>query len=74
MREALLDAGYEVPPSQANFVWLPLGERTAEFNEHCLRNRIVVRAFAGDGARVTIGTRDENDAFLSAAQSLPGLL
>jgi histidinol-phosphate aminotransferase len=69
VREALLDAGYEVPPSQANFVWLPLGERTGAFNEHCLRNRLVVRAFAGDGARVTIGTIDENDAFLSAAQA-----
>ena len=28
---ALRDAGYAVPPSQANFVWLPLTERTAEF-------------------------------------------
>ena len=69
VRNALLDAGYEVPESQANFVWLPLGERTAAFNEHCLENRLVVRAFAGDGARVTIGTRDENDAFLSAAEA-----
>ena len=25
---ALRDAGYTVPPSQANFVWLPLAERT----------------------------------------------
>ena len=24
----LRDAGYTVPPSQANFVWLPLAERT----------------------------------------------
>jgi histidinol-phosphate aminotransferase len=65
----LVAAGYEVPETQANFVWLPLGERTAEFNEHCLRNRVVVRAFAGDGARVTIGAPEENDAFLAAARS-----
>jgi histidinol-phosphate aminotransferase len=29
-------------------VWLPLGERTAAFNEHCLAHK-VVRAFAGEG-------------------------
>ncbi|SFT03519.1 histidinol-phosphate transaminase [Saccharopolyspora flava] len=65
----LVAMGYEVPETQANFVWLPLGERTAAFNEHCLDNRVVVRAFAGEGARVTIGQPDENDAFLAAAKS-----
>ncbi len=69
VRNALLDAGFEVPESQANFVWLPLGERTAAFNEHCLENRLVIRAFVDEGARMTIGTREENDAFLSAAES-----
>lgn len=65
----LVALGYEVPETQANFVWLPLGERTSAFNEHCLENRVVVRAFAGDGARVTIGRPDENDVFLAAAKS-----
>jgi histidinol-phosphate aminotransferase len=69
VRAALLDTGYEVPPSQANFVWLPLGERTMAFNDHCLTHKVIVRAFAGDGARVTIGMPDENDAFLAAARS-----
>ncbi|MEB3369527.1 histidinol-phosphate transaminase [Saccharopolyspora mangrovi] len=65
----LVAMGYEAPETQANFVWLPLGERTSAFNEHCLENRVVVRAFAGDGARVTIGRPDENDVFLAAAKS-----
>lgn len=69
---ALLDAGFDVPESQANFVWLPLGERTAEFNQHCLDQKVVIRAFAGEGARATIGLPDENDAFLAAARSFPG--
>lgn len=69
VRAALLSVGYEVPESQANFVWLPLGERTSEFNQHCLEQKIVVRAFAGDGARVTIGAPEENDALLAAALS-----
>lgn len=66
---ALVAAGYEVPESQGNFVWLPLGERTAAFNQHCLEQKIVVRAFASDGARVTIGAPEENDALLAAALS-----
>lgn len=69
VRAALLEAGYRVPETQANFVWLPLAERAHEFNEHCADNRVVVRAFAGDGVRVTIGKPDENDAFLAAARS-----
>ena len=69
VRGELLAMGYDVPPTQANFVWLPLGERTAAFNEHCLAHKVVVRAFAGEGARVTIGEPDENDAFLAAARA-----
>ncbi|WP_367133536.1 histidinol-phosphate transaminase [Saccharothrix sp. HUAS TT1] len=72
VRGELLAAGFEVPESQANFVWLPLGERTAAFNEHCLAHKVVVRAFVGDGARVTIGEPEENDAFLAAARSFSG--
>ena len=70
---ALRGLGYEVPPSQANFVWLPLGDKAAAFNEHCLAEKIVVRAFVGEGVRVTVsGLPEENDAFLAAARSFTG--
>lgn len=69
VRQELLALGYQVPDTQANFVWLPLGERTGAFNDHCLEQKIIVRAFVGDGARVTIGEPAENDAFLAAARS-----
>jgi histidinol-phosphate aminotransferase len=72
LRAELLDAGYDVPESQANFVWLALGERTEEFDRHCLAHKILVRAFPPSGARVTIGTAEENAAFLAAARSFPG--
>ncbi|GAB3555453.1 histidinol-phosphate aminotransferase [Actinopolyspora lacussalsi] len=72
VREALLELGYEVSASQANFVWLPLGERSAAFDAHCAENRVVVRAFAGDGVRITIGAPEENDALLKAAASFRG--
>ena len=69
MTAQLRSLGYEVPPSQANFVWLPLGERAAEFAAHALENKVVVRAFAGDGVRVSAGSSEEVDLFLAAAGS-----
>ena len=68
---ALRAAGYEVPESQANFVWLPLRERAREFAAHCEANGVIVRPFADStgGVRVTIGSVTENDAFLVAARS-----
>ncbi|MDT7670002.1 MAG: histidinol-phosphate aminotransferase [Pseudonocardiales bacterium] len=68
VRDELLALGFEVPASQANFVWLPLGERTTEFAAHCERERVILRPFAGDGVRVTVAGADENDAFLAAAR------
>jgi histidinol-phosphate aminotransferase len=54
------------PASQANFVWLPLGDDSAAFAAACEAERVIIRPFQGDGVRVTIGTPDENDAFLAA--------
>jgi histidinol-phosphate aminotransferase len=59
----------DVPDSQANFVWLPLGDRSAGFAAVCEEQRVIVRPFQGDGVRVTIGTPEENDAFLTAAEA-----
>jgi histidinol-phosphate aminotransferase len=58
----------EVPDTQSNFVWLPLRDRANEFAAACERQRVIVRPFQGDGVRVTIGTPEENDAFLAAAE------
>jgi histidinol-phosphate aminotransferase len=62
------DAGFALPPSQANFVWLPLGPRTQDFVARAAEARIVVRPFAPDGVRVTIGAPEENDALLRFAR------
>lgn len=67
--EALRKLGQPVPPSQANFVWLPLGDGAAAFAAACERQGVIVRPFQGDGVRVTIGTSAENDAFLKAAET-----
>jgi histidinol-phosphate aminotransferase len=58
----------EVPDTQANFVWLPLRERSVEFGAICERHGVIVRPFP-EGVRVTIGTPEENDVFLTAAEA-----
>ena len=65
---ALAEQGWELPASQANFVWLRLGERTAEFAAQCQAAGVVVRPFDGEGARVTIGEVEANDLFLTVAK------
>ena len=65
---ALRDAGYTVPSSQANFVWLPLPGRAQEFAKDSANSRIIVRPYGEDGVRVTVAAPHENDAFLEFAQ------
>lgn len=71
VREALLADGWTVPPTEANFVWLRLGEHTAAFADACDRAGISVRPYAGEGARVSIGSQEANDAFLTTARAFP---
>ncbi|MEU4346790.1 histidinol-phosphate transaminase [Streptomyces sp. NPDC023838] len=64
----LVGQGWTVPETQANFVWLRLGERTVEFAQACEAAGVVVRPFAGEGVRVTIGETEANDLFLKVAE------
>ena len=68
VRAELEELGFTVADTQANFVWLPLGERAGEFAAHCEREKVILRPFAGDGVRVTVAGADENDTFLAAAR------
>jgi histidinol-phosphate aminotransferase len=63
----------DLPASQSNFLWLPLGERSMPFAEACAAGGVLVRPFAGEGVRVTIGTHDENDRFASLLSALPSI-
>ncbi|MPY48475.1 histidinol-phosphate transaminase [Streptomyces acidicola] len=67
--EGLRSQGWTVPETQANFVWLRLGDRTVEFATACEQAGAVVRPFSGEGVRVTIGEPEANDIFLKAADS-----
>ena len=64
----LRELGYEFPSTYANFVWLPLGERTGDFVDLMNRNALSVRAFGSEGVRVSIGEVEANDRFLSLCE------
>jgi histidinol-phosphate aminotransferase len=61
---ALVDQGFDLPDSEANFVWLPVGDHAAVLGEYCERAGVVLRTFPGVGVRATIGTQEENERLL----------
>ncbi|WP_242608106.1 histidinol-phosphate transaminase [Xylanimonas ulmi] len=65
---ALREQGWDLPESQANFVWFPLGEATMERAAQAREAGVLVRPFAGDGLRVSVGEVEANDAFLAIAR------
>ena len=64
----LRQQGWQVPQTQANFVWLPLGADTMAFAGAADRAGLVVRTFAGEGARCTIAETEANDRLLQVAR------
>lgn len=66
--EQLREIGFNLPASQANFVWLPLKERTDEFNQRCADVAVAVRPFSGEGVRISIGEREPLERVLDVAK------
>ena len=71
VRDELLAQGWTVPPTEANFVWLRLGDDTQDFAAVCAEAGISIRAFGDEGARISVGTPEANDAFLGVARAYP---
>jgi histidinol-phosphate aminotransferase len=69
--DGLRAAGWDVPEAQGNFVWLELGGRTLDFAAAADEAGIVVRPFAGEGCRVSIGEEEANDRLLEVARAFP---
>ena len=73
-RERLLagmrDLGFEVPDSQANFVWLRAGDDTERYDNLFTSAGLVTRAFADGtpdaGLRITVGEPEANALVLDA--------
>ena len=67
----LREQGWAVPEAQGNFFWLGVGPETTALAEHFRAAGILVRPFAGEGVRVSVGTPEENDRVLAAAATSP---
>lgn len=74
VRAELLALGWPVAPTEANFVWLRLGDQTQGFAAACSSAGIAVRPFGTEGVRVSIGDQAANDAFLEVASECRGKL
>ena len=69
---SLRTQGWEVPEAHGNFFWLGVGEETMALSEHFRAAGILVRPFAGEGVRVSIGTTSDNERVLAAAAAWRG--
>lgn len=72
LSQGLRELGYRVVPTSANFVFCDLGEDAATFANRLQEEGLAVRPMGHWGApnsiRVTIGTAEQNEAFLQAAR------
>ena len=66
---AITDLGLDVVASEANFLWLPLGEPAAVLGEYSERAGVVLRPFPGVGVRITIGSPVENDRLVKVLRA-----
>ena len=64
---ALREQGWDVPETQANFVWLALQDRTTQFAAACEAVGLSVRPFRGEGCRCTVAETEANDRLLAVA-------
>ena len=67
---ALVEMGYRVAPTWANFIYMDLGEEAAPLAKRLQEEGVIVRPLAPWGSsnaiRVTIGTSEQNELFVSA--------
>ncbi|NKF34775.1 aminotransferase, partial [Pseudomonas sp. BGM005] len=68
--EGLRAQGWDVPDSQANFVWLPTGKRTDEVAAAFVAGDLIVRPFPGDGIRISVGEEESVARVLDVASTL----
>ena len=71
LTEELRALGIDVPTSDANYVWLPLGDRSAEFEKVCMANGLAVRNLH-TGIRVSIGPDEATERFIAVTREFLG--
>ncbi|MEN2738737.1 histidinol-phosphate transaminase [Microbacterium sp. X-17] len=66
----LRELGWKVPEAQGNFVWLPAGAETTVVADAFEAAGLIVRGFAGDGIRVSVGEEESVERILGIAASV----
>jgi histidinol-phosphate aminotransferase len=66
----LRETGWDVPDAQGNFVWLAAGDRALEVASAFEEAGLIVRPFAGDGVRISIGEEESIDRLVEVAASV----
>jgi histidinol-phosphate aminotransferase len=66
--DGLRGQGWNVPATESNFVWLALGADADPFAQACEAEGVIVRAFPGDGCRITVAEPEANDIVLRVAE------
>jgi len=74
MQRELVALGYQLIPTWTNFVTLEIGQDSREFAQRLRQQGVLVRPLGAWGARtsirVTLGTREQNQAFVHALAKL----
>ncbi|WP_460775281.1 histidinol-phosphate transaminase [Microbacterium sp. GXF7504] len=70
LAEALRGLGWDVPEAQGNFVWLPTGDETVAAAAAFDEGGIIVRAFVGDGMRISVGEEESVEKVTRIAASV----
>ncbi len=77
VRRAALELGMICPLSQANFVFVDLGESTLDLYQALYEHEVIVRRMGQFGSskntyRISIGTKEENDRLIAAMRAVYG--
>lgn len=70
LAQGLREIGWPVPEAQGNFVWLPAGASTATVAAAFDEAGLIVRPFAGDGVRISVGEEASVEKVLRVAASV----
>ncbi len=67
---ALTAQGWNIPEPQGNFIWLPTGMQTIEVADQLHTAGLVVRPFAPDGIRVSVGEEEAVEVLLQISAEI----
>ncbi|KAA9108424.1 histidinol-phosphate transaminase [Microbacterium rhizomatis] len=70
LAEGLREIGWRVPDAQGNFVWLAAGDQATAVAEAFDEEGLIVRPFAGDGVRISVGEHESVERVLQIAASV----